>query len=80
MSLTPPNPLEIRQVSNGFLVTPVPCSYSRGRGDVVGEPTEQRVFQTMAALAQHLQDHFDHRTAFVATDPTPIIEPLRIPT
>ena len=60
--------IEIMQVGNGFIVKP-PRDISRQYDGAI--LTEMMVFQSMAALTDHLEKHFDHRSHNVQKDAKP---------
>lgn len=60
-------PVSIRQVGNGFIVTPDTC-VDRFEATLY---SDTMVFQTKAALFMWLDEHFSHRCASVEVDYVP---------
>jgi hypothetical protein len=59
-------PLEIRQVANGYVVSPAQ-SWWRDNNRVK-DPAEDHVFSTFASLCEYLEGHFTHRNRHVRCD------------
>lgn len=64
MALSNNTPIEIRQVSNGYVVMP---SSSEDRARMASDD-DRIVFQTFAELQAWLARHFTHREKQVAVD------------
>lgn len=67
-----PQPIQIEQVENGYLVHNSFNEERRYPGrnvNTVYEYAKPRVFQTMAALQEYLASYFTHRTPALPVDP-----------